>query len=129
MVVTSTGRVIISTSEVIPSNPNQVYGHYLNYSDDGGTTWLPTPVRFSPTDLVIGAGSPKLAMDKNDTLYVLWTSVNPPAIFLSKLDANLNIVKDSVRVATALNYNSFATHFTIARRLQDVFTKKNGELK
>lgn len=115
MVVTSTGRVIISTTETNPLNPNQVYGHYFNYSDDGGTTWLPTPIRFTPTDLVIGGSSPKLMLDRNDTLYVVWTSVNPPAIFCSKLDATLNIIMDSVRVSGALNYNSFATHCTIDR--------------
>jgi len=115
MVVTSTGRIIISTTESNPTNPNQIYGHYLTYSDDGGQHWLTPPRRFTPTDLVSGGSSPKLALDKNDTLYVLWTGVNPAAIFCSKLDANLNVVTDSVRVASAITYNSFATHFTIDR--------------
>jgi hypothetical protein len=115
MVVTSTGRIIISTTESNPTNPNQIYGHYLTYSDDGGQHWLTPPRRFTPTDLVTGGSSPKLALDENDTLYVLWTGVNPAAIFCSKLDANLNVVTDSVRVASAINYNSFATHFTIDR--------------
>lgn len=114
MVATKGGRIIISTSEMNPSNMNQIYGHYLTYSDDGGQSWV-TPVRFTPTDLVIGGSSVKLAMDNNDTLYVLWTSVNPNAIYISKLDSNLNVIKDSIRVSNPQLYNNFATHFTIDR--------------
>lgn len=112
MVVTSTGRIIISTSEINPSNMNQLYGHYLTYSDDGGESWE-SPVPFTPTDLVIGGSSVKLAIDKNDNLYVLWNSFSPSAIFISKLDKDLNVINDSVRVVSKMLYGNFATHFTI----------------
>lgn len=115
MVVTSNGRIIISTSELNKSNINQIYGHYLCYSDDGGLTWS-NPKRFTPTDLVIGGSSVKLAMNSYDTLYVLWNSVNPSAIFISILDSNLNVIKDSVRVASKMTYGNFATHLTIDRK-------------
>ncbi|GEM_PF-873316 len=115
MVVTSAGRIIISTSEINPSNMNQLYGHYLTYSDNGGINWV-SPVRFTPTDSVLGGSSVKLAMDNNDTLYVLWTSVNPPAIFISILDKDLNIIKDSIRVSSKMLYGNFATHFSIDRK-------------
>ncbi len=115
IVTTSNGRIIISTSEVNPSNINQLYGHYLTYSDDGGISWS-SPIRFTPTDLVIGGTSVKLAIDNDDTLYVLWNSVNPSAIFISILDKDLNIIKDSIRVANKQTYGNFATHFTIDRK-------------
>ncbi|MGB9856326.1 MAG: sialidase family protein, partial [Caldisericum exile] len=118
IVTTSNGRIIISTTEVNSSNINMILGHYLTYSDDGGITWLTPPQQFNPPNLVVGGSSVKLAMDSNDTLYVLWTSKNPEAIFISKLDKNLNIIKDSIRVsAKVTNYtnSSFATHFTIDR--------------
>ncbi len=116
IVTTSDGRIIISTTEVNSSNVNQTIGHYLTYSDDGGTNWLNPPQQFTPTYLVIGGGGVKLAMDSNDTLYVLWTGRNPSAIFISKLDKNLNIIKDSIRVTsqvTSYTNTGFATHFTI----------------
>jgi len=118
IVTTSDGRIIISTSEVNSSNVNQTIGHYMTYSDDGGITWLNPPQQFTPTSLVAGGGNVKLAMDSNDTLYVLWTGKNPSAIFISKLDKNLNIIKDSIRVATQVTTytnTGFATHFTIDR--------------
>lgn len=118
IVATSDGRIIISTSEVNSSNVNQTLGHYLTYSDDGGTNWLNPPQQFTPTNLVMGGGGVKLAMDSNDTLYVLWTGKTPSAIFISKLDKNLNIIKDSIRVSSQVtNYTNtgFATHFTIDR--------------
>ncbi|MEW6196658.1 MAG: exo-alpha-sialidase [Bacteroidota bacterium] len=115
MVVTSTGRIIISTSEMNPSNLNQVYGYYFTYSDDGGNNWE-DPKTFSPLDLVIGGSSVKLAMDSNDTLYVLWNSVNPSAIFISKLDKDLNVIKDSIRVTSKMLYGGFATHFSIDKK-------------
>jgi hypothetical protein len=118
IVTTSDSRIIISTSEVNSSNVNQTLGYYLTYSDDGGINWLTRPEQFTPTNLVIGGGGVKLAMDSNDTLYVLWTGKNPSAIFISKLDKNLNIIKDSIRVASQVtNYTNtgFATHFTIDR--------------
>lgn len=117
-VATSDGRIIISTTEVNSSNVTQMLGHYLTYSDDGGTSWLNPPQQFTPTNLVIGGGAVKLAIDSNDTLYVLWTGKNPSAIFISKLDKNLNVIKDSIRVAsqvTSYRNTGFSTHFTIDR--------------
>lgn len=115
MVVSSGGRIIISTSELNASNINHVFGHYLTFSDDGGNSWS-TPGRFTPTDLVIGASSPKLAIDKNDYVYAIWSSVNPKALFISKLDLNLNILNDSIRVSSNMSYGNFVPHFTIDRK-------------
>lgn len=118
IVTTSNGRIIISTGEFNAANLNQLLGYYITYSTNGGTNWLNPPQQFTPINLVIGGGNVKLAMDSNDTLYVLWTSRNPSAIFISKLDQNLNVIRDSIRVASQVtNYSNtgFATHFTIDR--------------
>lgn len=115
MVVTSGGRIIISTSELNASNMNQVYGHYLTFSDDGGNNWS-TPVRFTPTDQVIGGLSPKLAIDKNNFVYAIWSSNIPKALYISKLDSNLNILKDSIRISSNMSYGNFASHLTIDRK-------------
>lgn len=112
MVITKGGRIIISTTELNPSNINQIYGHYLTYSDDGGNNWI-LPFRFTPIDLVVGGSSLKLAIDDNNIIYALWNSVNPKAIFISKLDSNLNVLVDSVRVSSNMSYGSFTTHLTI----------------
>jgi hypothetical protein len=116
MVITSNGRVIIVTTESNPANPDQIFGHYFTYSDDGGDTWLNPPRRFMPPTLTIGGSSPKLMIDDADMVYVLWTAKIPPAIFCSRLDANLNVLTDSVRVATKVLYSNFSTHLTIDRR-------------
>jgi len=115
MVTTSDGRIIVSTAEINPSNLNQIYGYYITYSDDGGKTWLNPPIRFTPIDKVIGGSSLKLAIDKNDTVYALWNSASPSALFISKLDKNLNMIKDSVRIATKINYPISSTNMTIDR--------------
>lgn len=116
MVITSTGRVIIATTESNPANANQVFGHYFTYSDDGGNTWLNPPKKFTSTSLVVGGSSPKLMIDDEDIVYVLWTAKSPAAIFCSRLDADLNVLTDSVRVATKVKYDNFSTHMTIDRR-------------
>ncbi|MDZ7267556.1 MAG: T9SS type A sorting domain-containing protein [candidate division KSB1 bacterium] len=116
MVVTSTGRVIITTTELNPNNSNQILGHYFTYSDDGGDTWLNPPKKFTPTSLVIGGSSPKLMIDDADVVYVLWTAKSPAALFCSRLDANLNVLTDSVRVGSKVLYDNFSTHLTIDRK-------------
>jgi hypothetical protein len=116
MVITSSGRVIIVTTESNPANANQIFGHYFTYSDDGGKTWLTPPKKFTPTSLAIGGSSPKLMIDDADVVYVLWTAKSPAAIFCSRLDANLNVLTDSVRVAAKVKYDNFSTHMTIDRR-------------
>ncbi len=113
-VATSEGRIIIGTAEVNPVNVTIPYGFYLMYSDDGGSTW-PVIRRFTPVNLVQGGGSVKLAINGGDTLYALWTSVNPSAIFISLLDKHLNIIRDTIRVADRQTYGNFATHFSIDR--------------
>ncbi len=118
IVTSSDGRIIISTAEVDTANVNTILGHYLTYSDDGGMTWLNPPIQFTPPNLVVGGTGVKLAMDYNDTLYALWSSRNPSAIFISKLDKNLNIIRDSIRVSSQVtNYSNpgLATYFTIDR--------------
>lgn len=115
MVVTSGGRIIISTAELNSSNINQVYGYYFTYSDDGGITWSPSK-QFIPIDMVVGGSSLKLAIDKDDNIFALWNSANPSAIFISKLDTNLNILVDSVRVSSKMINGNFATHITTDRK-------------
>lgn len=115
MVVTNGGRIIISTSELNPSNINHVYGYYLTYSDNGGITWS-SPLRFTPIDMVNGGSSLKLAIGNDDKVYALWNSGNPNGIFISKLDTNLNILVDSVRVSSKMLYGNFATHITTDRK-------------
>lgn len=112
MVVTSSGRIVVATTEMSKDNINQIYGYYLLYSDNGGNTWS-NPIRFTPIDLVVGGSSLKLASDRNDFIYVIWNSVNPKALFVSKLDHNLNYIFDSVRVSSNLSYGNFTTHLTI----------------
>ncbi len=114
IVTTSNGRIIISTSDVNSSNTNIALGHYLTYSDDGGNTWS-SPQLFLPPTLVTGGNGVKLAMDNDDTLFVLWSSVNPSAIFMSILDKDLTVIKDTIRVANKQTFGDFATHFTIDR--------------
>lgn len=114
MVATSSGRIIISTVELNPSNLNQSYGYYLTYSDDGGRSWLTPPVRFTPIDNVVGGSSLKL-VSIEDTIYAFWNSSSPSAIFVSKLDKDLNILVDSVRIANKINYNISATNPTSDR--------------
>ncbi|MEP0861996.1 MAG: exo-alpha-sialidase [Ignavibacterium sp.] len=115
IVTTSGGRIIVSTSEHNPSNLNQVYGYYLTYSDDKGQTWLNPPVRFTPIEMVTGGSSLKLSIDWNDNVYALWNSGNPSALFISRLDTNLNVIVDSVRVATKINYPINSTNITVDR--------------
>lgn len=115
MVITNGGRIVVSTSEHNPSNMNQVYGYYLTYSDDGGQTWLNPPIRFTPIDQVIGGSALKLAIDNEDNIYAIWNSMNPAAIFISRLDTNLVIITDSVRIASKVNYNITSTNLTVDR--------------
>ncbi|NUQ26051.1 MAG: T9SS type A sorting domain-containing protein [Saprospiraceae bacterium] len=111
MAITSSGRIIISTSEVNPAN-GVISGSYLTWSDNGGATWSPQqPI--TPLSMVIGGASPKLTADSYDNLYVLYTAKSPGALFLCRYDANLNLTLDSVRIASFVEYNSFAAHLTI----------------
>lgn len=115
IVTTSDGRIIISTSEHNPSNINQVYGYYLTYSDSGGISWLNPPVRFTPFNLVTGGSGLKLAITSGDTIIAILNSASPSALLCSKLDKNLNVIEDSIRIANKINYNISATHLTIDR--------------
>ncbi len=115
MVCTRGGRIIISTTEHKSSNLNEVYGYYLTYSDDGGRTWLNPPKRFTPIDKVMRGSSLKLAIDKENNIYAIWNSANPSALFITRLDSNLNILTDSVRIANKINYSISSTHITIDR--------------
>lgn len=115
IVTTSSGRIIVSTTEINPNNMNQYYGHYITYSDDGGKTWLNPPKRFTPIDLVTGGNGLKLNINKSDTIFAIWTSANPSVLYMSILDKNLNIIKDSIRVASKINYAIGSTNLTIDR--------------
>ncbi len=114
IVSTSSGRIVVSTVELNPANINQIYGHYLTYSDDGGNTWLTPPRRFTPIDNVTGGSSLKLVAIE-DTIYAIWNSSQPSAVYLSKLNKDLNIMVDSIRIASKINYNITSTNFTFDR--------------
>lgn len=115
MTVTSTGKIIIATVEVDPAITSSGR-NYLTYSEDNGESWLSPPVRFTPTDLAVGGSVPKLAVDGNDNIFVVWTAKIPNAVYCSIMDADLNIIVDSVRVAGSLEYNSFTTHVTVDKK-------------
>jgi len=108
-IATSIGKIIILTSEVNPTNSSQLYGYSFITSTNGGANW--TTQQFSPP---IPSGGLKLAITPQDTVFALWTSgsVGSPAIFITKLDANLNVIKDSVRVSNSQLHGNFKTHFT-----------------
>lgn len=115
MVVASTGRIIIATVEVNISN-NIPSGTYLTYSDDNGATWLTPPVKINSMSLAIGGSSPKLAIDNNDNLFVVWTAKSPAAIFCTKMTSNLSVIFDTVRVANKILYGNFTPHLTIDKQ-------------
>lgn len=115
IVTTSDGRIIISNSEHNPSNINQVYGYYFTYSDDGGIPWINPPIRITPINLVTGGSGLKLAITSGDTIIAIWNSALPSALFCSKLDKNLNVIVDSIRIANKNNYKISATNLTIDR--------------
>ncbi|MBV6477296.1 MAG: hypothetical protein HGGPFJEG_00033 [Ignavibacteria bacterium] len=112
MAVSSTGRIFVLTVEINPLNGISS-GIYLNYSDNKGVSWLKTPVRFTPANLVIGAAPPRLEIDNNNTLHLIWSSKVPAAMFYSKYDLNLNLITDTVRIANKVLYSSFTYHLTV----------------
>ncbi|MBI2257746.1 MAG: T9SS type A sorting domain-containing protein [Flavobacteriia bacterium] len=110
IVATSEGRIIISTTEL---NSNGLpAGQFFSYSDDGGNNWS-EPISIQTPNLVTGGASVKLAIDKEDTIYTLWSGIVPSALFISIYDKNLNLIKDSIRVANQQLHGKFASHFTI----------------
>lgn len=114
MAVSSQGRVFISTVELNPSTQG-VLGYYLTYSDNG-TTWS-SPVAIGALSRVVGGSSPKLALDSNDVLYVMFTSRNPAALFCVRYDTTLTPLSDTIRIASPTLYSTFSsTHLTVDGR-------------
>ncbi len=111
MAVSSSGRIFISTEEINAVTGNFL-GHYLTWSDDDGLNWA-APIPIAGMEKVIGASGPKLAMDPDDNLYVLFEAKAPSGLFLTKYSsADLSIPIDTVRVGYKVVHNSWATHLT-----------------
>ncbi|RME01908.1 MAG: exo-alpha-sialidase, partial [Bacteroidetes bacterium] len=109
MAVSSSGRIFISTEEINAVTGNFL-GHYLTWSDDG-LNWA-APVPIAGMEKVIGASGPKLAMDPDDNLYVLFEAKAPAGLFMTKYSSDLSILIDTVRVGHKVVHNSWATHLT-----------------
>ncbi|HXG00764.1 MAG TPA: exo-alpha-sialidase [Bacteroidota bacterium] len=128
MVVSSRGRVFISTVELNPSTQT-ILGNYLTYSDDG-TTWS-SPVPIAAMSRVVGGSSPKLAIDSNDVLYVMFTSRNPAALYCVRYDTSLTPLSDTLRIASPTLYSTFSsTHLTVdgRNRLHAIWHEGNMEM-
>ncbi len=128
MAVSSQGRVFISTVELNPSTQG-VLGYYLTYSDNG-TTWS-SPVALGALSRVVGGSSPKLVIDTNDVLYVMFTSRNPAALFCVRYDTALTPLSDTIRIAAPTLYSTFSsTHLTVdgRNRLHAIWHEGNMDL-
>lgn len=128
MVISSTNRIFISTTELNPLN-QLVTGNYISYSDNDGITWSPQ-LRLQMDTMIIGGSCPKLAIDGDNRIYVMYTSKVPAANFLIVYDQNLNILIDSVRINSMINYNAFTTHLTIdkSNRLHAIWHEGNQDI-
>jgi hypothetical protein len=111
MEVSSSGRIYILTEEW---NGASKAGAYITYSDDFGQSWA-TPLAFTPVNFTPDYDSPKLSIDSKDNLYLAWSSANNMAVYCSKLTANLQIIKDTVKVANC-NAKPRALHLTIDKK-------------
>jgi hypothetical protein len=109
MGVTSYGRAIVLTTEANPLN-GIISGIYLQYSDDRGHTWS-APVTFTAPVGTLGVNPPKVVVDANDAVHLLWSAVVPQAMFYSRFDDDLNLLVNGVQVATT-GVSSVASHFT-----------------
>ncbi len=79
-------------------------GIYYTWSYDG-ISWA-TPLPFAPVD-VVGLNSPKITSDNKDKLHIVWASQSPKALYYTQLDSALNIIKDSVRIASNPDFGSY----------------------
>lgn len=114
MAVLPSGRICISTTETNPGNTGLPLGHFLCYSDDGGAHWS-APAALHPPKLLPGGNGVKLVAGNGDTLFAIWSAVNPPAVFLTILDRDFRVLKDTIRVVNKQLHGNFATHFTSDR--------------
>ncbi len=111
IVVTSTGRIIVATEEYHPVTGVPT-GVYLTTSDDEGQTWS-APMLVAPIDMLIGGASPKLALDSDDNLYILFSAKQPAGLYCCKYDSDLNLLIDTVQVAPSFHYTNWAAHLTV----------------
>ncbi|MCC6753136.1 MAG: exo-alpha-sialidase [Saprospiraceae bacterium] len=114
MAVLPSGRICVSTTETNPGNTGLPLGHFLCYSDDGGAHWS-APAALLPPKLLPGGNGVKLVAGTGDTLFAIWSAVNPPAVFLTILDRDFRVLRDTIRVVNKQLYGNFATHFTSDR--------------
>jgi hypothetical protein len=125
LAVSPSGRIFLLTTESNPSS-GLISGCYLYYSDDNGNNWS-SPKLFQPMQLVIGPSPMKLVFGTDNNLHLLWNAKNPAAVFYSRYDYNLNLLIDTIRIASKVLYNDFATHFTVDRngRLHAIWHEGN----
>ncbi len=93
-------RVVFLSNTDNPGDPV-----YYTYSYDG-QNWS-TPQPFAAVSLVIGLNSPKIMVDHNDKLHVVWNSKAPQALFYSQMDSALNVVIDSARISDQPMYGIY----------------------
>ncbi len=111
MVVTSTGRIVVVTQEYDAAT-NALLGAYLTTSDDEGQTWS-APQLVEPMAMLIGGADPKLALDSEDHIYLLFSARQPAGLYCSKYDSDLNLLIDTVQVAPAFQFTSWYPHLTV----------------
>jgi len=111
VVVTSTGKVVVLTNE-LDTDSGQLLGSYFTTSMDSGQTWS-APLQVIPMTWVIGGNSPKIAIDPNDRIYVLFAAKLPAGLFVSKYDSNLNLLIDTVQIAPSFQYTHWTPHITV----------------
>ena len=100
MGVLSNGRRVI-----VLNRQDGKQGPYVTYSDDG-IVWS-TPVLFAPDTLVIGLYNLKMIAGPDDRLHFVWASHRPEALYYSQMNADLQLLLDSVRIADNPDFHSF----------------------
>lgn len=110
MGVTSNGRAIVLTAEINPLN-GVISGIYLQYSDDHGHTWSP-PVTFTAPAGTLGTTPPKVLVDSDDNVHLLWSAAVPQAIFYSRYTDDLVQQVNGVQIANT-GFSAVASHLTM----------------
>lgn len=89
---------------IFMNNEDTGGGIYYTYSYDG-KTWS-DPVQFKPVN-VPGINSTKIYRDNRDRLHVVWARPKPKALYYTQMDSALNVVIDSMRIASSPRNNSY----------------------
>ncbi|MBC8198235.1 MAG: hypothetical protein H8E60_10160 [Candidatus Marinimicrobia bacterium] len=103
MVITSEEKIIIFYQEEYPF-PNGQMKTYITTSVNNGNDWT-TPDLFSPFELVSGGCCTNVSLDSQDNIHIIWKGASLYGIYYSKMDNNLNLIIDTIRVSENINYN------------------------